>query len=47
MYLTALAEVRKPSTIRRRLASISVAHQLAGFETPGDVPAPGRVRGIS
>lgn len=47
MYLTALAEVRKPSTIRRRLASISVAHHLAGFETPGDVPAPGRVRGIS
>jgi integrase len=34
LYLTALAEVRKPSTIRRRLASISVAHQVAGFETP-------------
>ena len=30
----ALADVRKPSTIRRRLASISVAHQVAGFETP-------------
>ena len=34
LYLTALAETRKPSTIRRRLASISVAHQVAGFETP-------------
>ena len=28
------AKGRKPSTIRRRLASISVAHQVAGFETP-------------
>jgi hypothetical protein len=34
LYITALAEVRKPSTIRRRLASISVAHQVAGFESP-------------
>ena len=34
LYLTALAETRKPSPIRRRLASISVAHQVAGFETP-------------
>ena len=34
LYITALAEARKPSTIRRRLASISVAHQVAGFETP-------------
>jgi hypothetical protein len=34
LYLTALAEVRKPSTIRRRLASISIAHQVSGFETP-------------
>jgi site-specific recombinase XerD len=34
-YLAALAETNKsPATIRRRLASISVAHQLAGFETP-------------
>ena len=33
--MTALAaKGRKPSTIRRRLASISVAHQVAGFETP-------------
>jgi integrase len=34
LYITALAEALKPSTIRRRLASISVAHQVAGFETP-------------
>jgi site-specific recombinase XerD len=34
LYITALAETHKPSTIRRRLASISVAHQVAGFETP-------------
>jgi hypothetical protein len=34
LYLTALTETHKPSTIRRRLASISVAHQVAGFETP-------------
>jgi site-specific recombinase XerD len=34
LYITALAETRKPTTIRRRLASISVAHQVAGFETP-------------
>jgi integrase len=26
--------LHKPSTIRRRLASISVAHQVAGFDTP-------------
>lgn len=30
LYLTALAATRKPATIRRRLASISVAHQVAG-----------------
>src|SRR3954449_2639708 len=35
LYITALAaKGRKPSTIRRRLAAISVAHQVAGFETP-------------
>ena len=39
LYLTALAaKGRKPSTIRRRLASISVAHQVAGFETPTTDP---------
>jgi hypothetical protein len=31
LYLAALAEARKPSTIRRRMDSISVVHQLAGF----------------
>jgi site-specific recombinase XerD len=34
LYLTALAEVRKPATIRRRMNSISVVHQLAGFASP-------------
>jgi site-specific recombinase XerD len=35
LYITALtAKGLKPSTIRRRLASISVAHQVAGFEPP-------------
>ena len=35
LYITAVAaKGLKPSTIRRRLASISVAHQVAGFETP-------------
>ena len=35
LYITPLAaKGRKPSTIRRRLASISVVHQVAGFETP-------------
>ena len=34
LYLAALADVRKPSTIRRRIGSISVVHQLSGFESP-------------
>ena len=35
LYITAVAaKGLKPSTIRRRLASISVAHQVAGFDTP-------------
>ena len=35
LYITAVAaKGLKPSTIRRRLASISVAHQVAGLETP-------------
>jgi len=34
LYLTALVEVRKPPTIRRRMDSISVVHQLAGFASP-------------
>ena len=34
LYLSALAQTHKSSTIRRRLASISVAHQVAGFDTP-------------
>ena len=34
LYVAALADVRKASTIRRRLTAISVVHQLAGFESP-------------
>jgi hypothetical protein len=35
LYIMAVAaKGLKPSTIRRRLASISVAHQVAGLETP-------------
>ena len=33
-YLAALASSKSPSTIRRRLAAISVSHQLAGMDTP-------------
>jgi integrase len=34
MYLAALETSHSPSTIRRRLAAISVSHQLARTETP-------------
>ncbi len=38
-YLTALADAGyKPTTIRRRLAAISVAHQLAGHPNPATAP---------
>jgi hypothetical protein len=33
-YLAALESSKSPSTIRRRLAAISISHQIAGFETP-------------
>ena len=33
LYIAALADVRKASTIRRRLSAISVVHQLAGFDS--------------
>jgi hypothetical protein len=33
-YLAALERSKSPSTIRRRLAAISVSHQLAGLDTP-------------
>lgn len=33
-YVTELAHIRKPSTIDRRVAAISVAHQACGFESP-------------
>ena len=34
LYLTALADALKPSTLGRRLATISQVHQVAGHETP-------------
>ena len=34
LYLAAAAESLKPATLQRRLASISQAHQVAGYETP-------------
>ncbi|MEN9646170.1 MAG: hypothetical protein RL238_2839 [Actinomycetota bacterium] len=34
LYVTALASTCKPSTLSRRLAAISVAHQRAGFPSP-------------
>jgi site-specific recombinase XerD len=33
-YLVALADTRKVSTLERRIASISQAHQVAGFNSP-------------
>jgi site-specific recombinase XerD len=34
LYLSDLAETHKPSTLTRRIASISQVHQIAGHETP-------------
>ena len=33
-YVASLAETHRPSTIQRRLASISTAHRAAGYESP-------------
>src|SRR6266508_6262135 len=38
LYITDLAERCKPSTITRRLATISQAHQQAGHATPTSAP---------
>ncbi len=38
LYLTACAQGLKPSTIQRRLASISEAHKAAGHESPTSSP---------
>jgi len=38
-YLTDLAAEFKPSTIARRLAAVSVAHQSGGYDTPTRHPA--------
>ncbi len=37
-YISVLAETHKPSTIQRRLASISVAHQAAGYPSTAGAP---------
>ncbi|MCC6798204.1 MAG: site-specific integrase [Candidatus Hydrogenedentes bacterium] len=37
-YITALADTHKPATLQRRLASISVAHQAAGYPSPAGAP---------
>jgi integrase len=43
LYITDLAERCKPSTITRRLATISQAHQQAGHATPTSAPRVGDV----
>ena len=37
LYLTALAADHKPSSLQRRLTSITKAHQVAGFPTPASM----------
>lgn len=39
-YLDDLAERRRPSTVRRRLAAVNAQHRGAGFRAPGDAPGP-------
>ena len=39
LYLTEQACTRRVSTLTRRLAALSEAHQLAGFESPAAAPA--------
>lgn len=39
LYLTELARTHRVSTLTRRLAALSQAHQLAGFESPTASPA--------
>jgi integrase len=34
LYIADLSQTHKPATIQRRIASISQAHQVAGFDTP-------------
>jgi len=38
LYLTALSEARKVSTLTRRISAISQAHQVAGFDSPTQAP---------
>ena len=39
LYLTSMSEQFKPSTIARRVAAISVAHQHAGYDSPTTDPS--------
>src|SRR4051812_8888262 len=39
LYLTELARTHRVSSLTRRLASLSEAHQLAGLESPAGLPA--------
>ena len=34
LYITDLAKTQRPSTINRRIASISIIHRHKGFDTP-------------
>ncbi|HBQ87533.1 MAG TPA: integrase, partial [Syntrophomonas sp.] len=46
-YLVALADTHKVSTLERRIASISQAHQAAGLDTPtGDMKVRVLMQGI-
>jgi len=37
-YISAHADTHKPATLQRRLASISIGHQAAGYESPTSAP---------
>src|SRR3954447_18949491 len=39
LYMTELARTHRVSTLTRRLAALSEAHQLAGWESPAGLPA--------
>lgn len=39
LYVTDLAKAQRPSTINRRIASISILHRRNGFDTPARNPA--------
>jgi integrase len=48
LFITDLAHTAKTATIRRRMASIAIAHQVAGFPSPtGDILVRSTLSGIS